>query len=116
MKNIPKYVQVLRIAEPPEELAEELKNSYEDGGSNIDENMFKHNPNAKKLVLYIAAKGAKVVGNKVKMSKSENMGNWTYCGKLWYARKDNDEYEYAQYLAYNTKDRKTEGIWDARNH
>jgi len=40
------------------------------------------------------------------------MGYWIYCGNEWYVRKLKKEYEFSKYMAYNTKEKKIEGIWD----
>jgi len=90
MDKIPEYVQVLnRVADPDDDLKEHLIKSYNLDGVMIDQEMFKMNPNAKDRVICITARRPKVVmaGAEEFRGKDKNMGNWVYCGNLYYVRK-----------------------------
>lgn len=118
-KGIPKYVQVLNKVEVlDDKLKEHLIKAYELDGIQIDDDMKRRNPNAKERVICISVKAPKVMmaGAEEFGAKDEKMGHWVYCGNLYYVRKLTDDYEFAQYLAYDTENKETVGLWDAREY
>lgn len=115
--KIPKYVQVLNQDTPPDDLKDRLIKTHDLDGIILDKEMLKANPRAKQQTISITntPKKAKVhTSGSVDYSggQNEKMDSWTYCGYFWYVRKPNEEHEFARYLAYNTKTKKTEGPWD----
>ena len=116
MKNIPEKIQTFKKCDPPEDLYEELINNYNSGGLTIDEDMKLKNPNAKKTIPYISlSTPMQISESKFKTSNDEYIGNWIYSGHGWYVRKTN-EYEFAQYLMYNTSTKIFGESWDERKH
>jgi len=118
-KNIPKYVQVLnRVPDPDNKLKEHLIKAYELDGVLVDKEMARLNPNAKTKVICVTSRHAKKVvmaGAEEFEGRNQKLGHWIYCGNLYYVRKLGEEYEFAQYLRYNTETKKTEGLWDAES-
>jgi len=119
-KGIPKYVQVLNRSEPEKDEKEHLIKVYELDGVQIDDEMKARNPNAKEKTIFITAtkpKAKVVIDNATEFqAKDEKMNNWVYCGRLWYVRKINNKYQFAQYMTYNTESKSSEGLWDQRDH
>lgn len=113
-KNIPKYVQVLSKSDPKKEEKEHLIKAYNLDGVVVDVDMLKLNPNAKQKIVCITATPPSVQfsGSAEFNARDEKMGYWIYCGNEWYVRKLKKEYEFSKYMAYNTKEKKIEGIWD----
>ena len=115
-KKIPKYVQVLNKDTPPDELKERLIKTHELDGIILDNDMLKSNPNAKQVIVSITntPPRAKVLtsGSEKFDGHNESMANWLYCGYTWYVRKIDSNYQFARFLAYNTKTKKTEDPWD----
>lgn len=112
-KEIPHFVQVLKRHLPPKELESELISKYNSGGVEIDKEMKKRNPNAQKKMMFISSSTPIQTNNsKYRIKGDEEQGYWVYCGKLWYVRKIEKKFEFAQYLMYNTKTKLTEGLWD----
>lgn len=115
-KGIPKKIQTLKKCDPPEENFKELIAIYNKGGLNIDQEMKKKNPNAKKLIPFISVGDPlQVSDTKYKIRNNEQRGNWVYCGDGWYVRKS-EEYDFARFLVYNTETKTYEGVWDERLH
>ena len=115
-KNIPKYVQVLDRCDPEDSEKQHLIKSYDLDGVVVDEEMLKMNPNAKQKVTCISVTPPRVqFNNSTEFDpKDEKMGYWIYCGNGWYVRKLKKFHEFAKYMAYDTKEKKIEGMWDAR--
>jgi len=114
--KIPIYVQVLHRHEPETEERDKLIIIYEDGGKKIDEEMKLRNPNAKRKLMFVSVGNPEIRGTKAKFSTSQSQGYWIYCGNLWYVRKVEDEYHFAQYMTYHTDNKEILGLWDAREH
>lgn len=116
-KGIPKYVQVLNIVDIKDNnLKDHLIKSYELDGVLVDNEMLRRNPNAKQEIIFITSTSKNKVmieGSSQFEGNKEEIGNWIYCGNLFYVRKINDKHQFAQYLAYNTESRETEGLWDS---
>ena len=116
MNKIPALVQTFKKCDPPEEIIPELLEVFHHGGIEIDEEMSACNPNARKTVPFVSSSDpVELSDSKIKMNYKESMGNWIYCGHKWYVRKTSD-YEFAQFLAYQTCDKSYVGPWDAREH
>lgn len=115
MSKIPKYVQCFNKIAPEEESERErLISVFEDGGVDVDEPMLVKNPNAKKTIIYVASnKAIEIKGKKATYDyKSQNVGNWVYCGDFWYVRKIDDKYQFGKYMCYDTQEKITIGDWD----
>jgi hypothetical protein len=119
MSKLPKYVQCLNKIVPEKESDRaELIDIYEDGGLDVDEAMLTKNPNAKNKIMFVASNiPIKVNGKKATYDyKTQNLGNWVYCGNFWYVRKISDSYQFSKYMAYDTDEKITIDEWDEEKY
>lgn len=117
-KEIPHYVQILKKCFPDsEELKSKLILVYNKGGIDLDKEMLRRNPNAKKRIMFVSS-SIPIQTNKTtyQIRGNEEQGHWIYCGNLWYVRKIEKKFEFAQYLTYNTKTKLTGDPWDEEEH
>ena len=82
--------------------------------------MTKANPKAQQNIMSITntPPKAKVItsGSENFDGHNETITSWIYCGYTWYVRKIDNKYQFARYLAYNTKTKKVEDPWDENTY
>lgn len=116
-KEIPHFVQILKKDIPSDAVKSKLISCYNDGGSEVDSEMLKRNPNAKKKIMFVSSSSPIATEpDKYRIHGDEESGHWLYCGDYWYVRKIEKKFEFAQYKIYNTKTKATEGLWDEEKY